>query len=77
MVQRRIIPIGSYIIATEELDPALVDELIPENRVITDTRKLVVYYRASPDRKRILSVDVYLSMKLILKKVPWPSISSW
>ena len=52
--KRRIIPIGSYIIATEELDPALVDELIPKNRVITDTRKLVVYYRASPDRKRIL-----------------------
>ena len=31
-----------------------MDELIPKNRVITDTRKLVVYYRASPDRKRIL-----------------------
>ncbi len=52
--KRRIIPIGSYIIATEELDQALVDELIPKNRVITDTRKLVVYYRASPDRKHIL-----------------------
>jgi glycine/D-amino acid oxidase-like deaminating enzyme len=31
-----------------------VDELIPKDRVITDTRKLVVYYRASPDRKHIL-----------------------
>ena len=52
--QRRVIPIGSYIIATEELEDGLVDHLIPKNRVITDTRKLVVYYRASPDRKRIL-----------------------
>ena len=52
--QRRVIPIGSYIIATEELEGELVDQLIPKNRVITDTRKLVVYYRASPDRKRIL-----------------------
>jgi len=52
--QRRVIPIGSYIIATEELEEELVDQLIPKNRVITDTRKLVVYYRASPDRKRIL-----------------------
>jgi len=52
--QRRVIPIGSYIIATEELEERLVDQLIPKNRVITDTRKLVVYYRASPDRKRIL-----------------------
>jgi glycine/D-amino acid oxidase-like deaminating enzyme len=49
-----VIPIGSYIIATEELEESLVDQLIPKNRVITDTRKLVVYYRASPDRKRIL-----------------------
>ena len=52
--RRRIIPIGSYIIATESLEEDLVDELIPKDRVITDTRKLVVYYRASPDRKRIL-----------------------
>ena len=52
--QRRVIPIGSYIIATEELDDGLVDHLIPKNRVITDTRKLVVYFRASPDQKRIL-----------------------
>ncbi len=52
--RRRIIPIGSYIIATESLKEELIDELIPKDRVITDTRKLVVYYRASPDRKRIL-----------------------
>ena len=52
--RRRVIPIGSYIIATETLEEDLVDQLIPKDRVITDTRKLVVYYRASPDRKRIL-----------------------
>ncbi|GIT70983.1 MAG: hypothetical protein Ct9H300mP28_07970 [Pseudomonadota bacterium] len=54
LATRRVIPIGSYIIPTEELEEELVDLLIPKNRVITDTRKLVVYYRASPDRKRIL-----------------------
>ena len=52
--RRRVIPIGSYIISTELLAEDLVNELIPRDRVITDTRKLVVYYRASPDRKRIL-----------------------
>jgi len=52
--RRRVIPIGSYIISTEILDESLMDQLIPLDRVITDTRKLVVYYRASPDRKRIL-----------------------
>ena len=52
--RRRIIPIGSYIIATDEIDASLMDKLMPKNRVITDTRKLVVYYRSSPDRKRII-----------------------
>lgn len=53
-LRRRVISIGSYIIATEELDPALVDRLIPRNRIVSDTRKVVYYYRASPDRRRIL-----------------------
>lgn len=52
--RRRIIPIGSYMIATEPLDPAVVDRLIPKNRIVSDTRKVVYYYRASPDRRRIL-----------------------
>ncbi|MTH99068.1 FAD-binding oxidoreductase [Roseibium sp. RKSG952] len=52
--QRRIIPIGSYVIATEELDQALVDRLFPTDRILSDTRKLVYYYRLSPDRKRLL-----------------------
>ncbi|MGF1608616.1 MAG: NAD(P)/FAD-dependent oxidoreductase [Kiloniellales bacterium] len=52
--RRRIIPIGSYIIATEPLAPDLARRLIPDDRVITDTRKLVVYYRLSPDGTRLL-----------------------
>lgn len=53
-LQRRVIPIGSYMIATEMLDRALVDELIPKNRIVSDTRNVIYYYRASPDRRRIL-----------------------
>jgi len=52
--QRRIIPIGSYVIATEELPTEMVDRLFPTDRVLSDTRKLVYYYRLSPDRKRVL-----------------------
>jgi len=52
--QRRVIPIGTYMIATEPLPEEQMDRLIPNNRVITDTRKLVVYYRNCPERKRIL-----------------------
>ncbi len=53
-LQRRVIPIGSYMIATEPLLPGLMDRLIPKNRIVSDTRKVVYYYRASPDRKRVL-----------------------
>jgi len=53
-LRRRVIPIGSYIIATEALDPVLMARLMPRDRIVSDTRKVVFYYRASPDRRRIL-----------------------
>ena len=51
---RRIIPIGSYIIATEPLEPELMNDLLPTRRMIVDSRSLVYYYRACPEDKRIL-----------------------
>ena len=53
-LRRRVIPIGSYIIATEPLPPAMMDELFPTDRMVSDTRKVVYYYRASPDRTRVI-----------------------
>lgn len=53
-LQRRVIPIGSYVIATEPLPEQTVAQLIPRNRIVSDTRKVVFYYRAAPDRRRIL-----------------------
>ena len=53
-LQRRVIPIGSYIIATEPLPQDLVATLFPTARIASDTRKVVYYYRASPDGRRVL-----------------------
>ena len=53
-LQRRVIPIGSYMIATEPLPAGLMDQLFPTNRIVSDTRRVVYYYRPSPDRRRIL-----------------------
>ena len=53
-LRRRMIPIGSYIIATEPLAPGLMDELFPTDRIASDTCKVLYYYRASPDRTRVL-----------------------
>lgn len=52
--RRRVVPIGSYLIATEPLDPALVRRLIPHGRNLGDTRRVVVYIRPSTDGRRIL-----------------------
>jgi glycine/D-amino acid oxidase-like deaminating enzyme len=53
-LRRRVIPIGSYMIATEPVPAALMDRLFPSNRIVSDTRKVVYYYRCTPDRRRIL-----------------------
>jgi len=53
-LRRRVIPIGSYVIATEELPSETVREMFPHDRIVTDSRKVVYYYRASPDGRRVL-----------------------
>ena len=52
--QRRVVPVPSYQIATEELGAARVSELFPTHRMIADTKRLLFYFRPSPDRKRVL-----------------------
>jgi glycine/D-amino acid oxidase-like deaminating enzyme len=52
--QRRVIPIGSYQIATEALGVEQVRALIPNGRNIVDSRRVVVYYRPSTDGERII-----------------------
>ncbi len=52
--RRRVIPIGSYMIATEALPASLMRQLMPTDRVVSDTRRVVYYYRPSPDRTRIV-----------------------
>ena len=52
--RRRVIPIGSYMIATEAFDTELMAKLCPKSRVLSDSRRLVFYYRPSPDGRRIL-----------------------
>jgi glycine/D-amino acid oxidase-like deaminating enzyme len=52
--RRRVIPIGSYQIATEPLGTERVGALIPNGRNIYDSRRVVVYFRPSPDGERII-----------------------
>jgi len=49
-LQRKIIPIGSYIIATEKLSDDLVKELIPGDRMVFDYRHYLNYFRLWDNR---------------------------
>lgn len=51
---RRLVPVKSYQIATEPLPPELLAELIPGARMVSDTRRDIIYARPSPDGTRLL-----------------------
>jgi glycine/D-amino acid oxidase-like deaminating enzyme len=53
ILQRRIIPIGSYIIATSPITTELRHELIPHDRMVFDYRHFLNYYRFSADNRMI------------------------
>jgi glycine/D-amino acid oxidase-like deaminating enzyme len=53
-LQRRVVPVSSYIIATEELPLELTRRLSPHDRMFVDGNRLLVYFRLSPDRRRVL-----------------------
>lgn len=47
----KVLPAGSYIIATEPLSPAQARELLPQNMAVCDQRVALDYYRLSADRR--------------------------
>jgi glycine/D-amino acid oxidase-like deaminating enzyme len=52
-LQRKIVPIGSFIIATEPLPESLARELSPHNRMIYDSKHYLYYYRLTPDNRML------------------------
>jgi glycine/D-amino acid oxidase-like deaminating enzyme len=52
-LRKKVIPIGSYIIATEILPPDLARELSPRNRMIYDSKHFLYYYRLTPDNRML------------------------
>jgi glycine/D-amino acid oxidase-like deaminating enzyme len=52
-LRRRVIPIGSYQIATSPLGSELARRLVPRGRVFSDTKHLLYYFRLSPDNRMV------------------------
>ena len=49
--QRRLMPIGSFIIATEPLSPEIAQRLLPQRRVVFDSKHYLYYFRLSADNR--------------------------
>jgi glycine/D-amino acid oxidase-like deaminating enzyme len=52
-LRKKVIPIGSYIIATEILPDSLAAEVSPRNRMIYDSKHFLYYYRLTPDNRML------------------------
>ncbi len=52
--RRRLVPVASHMIATEELDPEIARGLSPEGRSFADTRRVLAYFRVAPGGRRLL-----------------------
>jgi glycine/D-amino acid oxidase-like deaminating enzyme len=52
-LRRRLIPVGSYVIATEPLDAAVAASILPQARMAFDSRRLLHYFRLTSDRRLI------------------------
>jgi glycine/D-amino acid oxidase-like deaminating enzyme len=52
-LQKKVIPIGSFIIATEPLREELAHELSPRNRMIYDSKHYLHYCRLTPDDRML------------------------
>jgi glycine/D-amino acid oxidase-like deaminating enzyme len=50
-LQRRFVPIGSYIIATEPLSAADAASILPRGRVVFDSKNYLYYFRLTSDRR--------------------------
>jgi glycine/D-amino acid oxidase-like deaminating enzyme len=52
-MQKRLVPIGSYIIATAPLSDALAREVSPRKRMIFDSKNYLYYFRLTPDQRML------------------------
>ena len=50
-IKARIMPVGTYMVSTEPLDPALCAQLVPSNASVCDNEFILDYFRFSADHR--------------------------
>lgn len=53
-LKRRIVPVGSGLIATGEIPQTLYNQLFPKNRVYGNTNRVFYYFRGAPGERRVV-----------------------
>jgi glycine/D-amino acid oxidase-like deaminating enzyme len=53
VLRRRVVPIGSYIIATAPLPADLAREVSPRGRMMFDSKNFLYYFRLTPDQRML------------------------
>lgn len=51
---RRVVPVESVMIATEEVPDEVIRTVLPHGNTVSDTKRVLHYFRKSPDGKRVL-----------------------
>ncbi|HEY4069683.1 MAG TPA: FAD-binding oxidoreductase [Burkholderiaceae bacterium] len=52
-LEARIMPVGTYIVASEPLDPELARALVPSGAAVCDTNFVLDYFRPTPDHRML------------------------
>ncbi len=50
-LSRKVLPVGSFVVTTEVLEPELARALIPSNACVTDNQFVLDYFRLTPDSR--------------------------
>jgi len=53
-LQRRMVPVTAYVVATEPMPPGMAAALIPRKRMLSDTQRDLYWIRLSPDGTRMI-----------------------
>lgn len=62
-ITARVMPVGTYIIGTAPLEPALCKRLIPSNAAVCDNNFVLDYYRFSADQRMLFGGRVSYSAR--------------
>ena len=70
-LRRRVIPLGSYIIATEPLPADLADSAIPHRRMLFDTKNFLYYWRLSSDHRMLFGGRASFAPTTVARARDW------